>query len=105
MEEQVITAIEGIEGGSNSANLGNKLDYQFGKVSDSTHNIQHSQSMQAELNRIGIYDNLTGREYITQHLNDVLSNPSNISNVEVILQKSYQTNQLLNIQQRHEKVY
>lgn len=27
--------------------------------------------------------NSTGREYITQHLNDVLNDPSNISNVEV----------------------
>ena len=39
--------------------------------------------MQAELRKIGIHDDSTGREYLTQHLNDVLNDPNNISNKEV----------------------
>lgn len=72
-----------INGSINSANLGNKLDFLFGKASGSTHNIQRSQSMQAELSKIGIHGNSTGREYLTKHLNDVLNDSSNISNKEV----------------------
>lgn len=47
--------------------------------------------MQAELRRIGIHDNSFGREYITNHLNDVLNDSSNISNVEI---RSYTVKQL-----------
>lgn len=72
-----------INGSINSADIGNKLDFLFGKATGSTHNIQRSQSMQAELRKIGIHDNSTGRECLTQHLNDILSDSSNISNVEV----------------------
>ena len=69
--------------GSKSADLGNKLDYIFGKGTGNKHNIQRSQSMQIELEKIGIYDDLSGRDYLTQHLNKVLNDSSNISSVEV----------------------
>jgi len=39
--------------------------------------------MQIELEKIGIYDDLSGRDYLTQHLNKVLNDSSNISSVEV----------------------
>ena len=39
--------------------------------------------MQIELEKIGIHDDLSGREYLTQHLNKVLNDSSNISGVEV----------------------
>ncbi len=71
------------EGGSKSADLGNKLDYIFGKGTGNKHNIQRSQSMQIELEKIGVYDDLSGRDYLTQHLNKVLNDSSNISSVEV----------------------
>jgi hypothetical protein len=71
------------KGGSKSADLGNKLDYIFGKGTGNKHNIQRSQSMQIELEKIGIYDDLSGRDYLTQHLNKVLNDSSNISSVEV----------------------
>ncbi|MBE5903797.1 MAG: hypothetical protein E7275_05855 [Pseudobutyrivibrio sp.] len=35
-----------------------------------------------ELERIGIYDDIAGREYLTQHLNKVVNDSSNISGVE-----------------------
>ena len=72
-----------LKGGSKSADLGNKLDYIFGKGTGNKHNIQRSQSMQIELEKIGIYDDLSGRDYLTQHLNKVLNDSSNISSVEV----------------------
>lgn len=53
-----------------------------GDGTGSIHNIQRSQSIQAELKKIGIHDNSVGREYLTKHLNDVLNDPSNISKVE-----------------------
>ena len=38
--------------------------------------------MKAELNKIGIQDTTSGRDYLTEHLNNVLKAPSNISNVK-----------------------
>ncbi len=67
--------------GSN-ADLGNKLDYLFGKASGDNHNINRSKAMQAELQKIGIHNTPSGKEYISNHLNDVLKDPTNISNVE-----------------------
>lgn len=55
------------QGGSESADLGNKPEYIFGKETGNNHNIQRSQSMQVELEIIGIYDDLSGRDYLTQH--------------------------------------
>ncbi|SCY48468.1 hypothetical protein SAMN05660668_02806, partial [Pseudobutyrivibrio sp. AR14] len=65
-----------------SADLGNKLDYMLGKATGNKHNIQRSQAMQMELERIGIYDDIAGRDYLTQHLNKVVNDSSNISGVE-----------------------
>jgi hypothetical protein len=70
-----------VKGGSN-ANLGSKTDYLFGKATGNKHNIERSKAMQAELKKIGIYDNQSGREYISKHLNDVLKDSTNINNVE-----------------------
>ncbi len=72
-----------IRGGSKSADIGNKLDCIFGKGTGNKNNVQRSQSMQIELEKIGIHDDLSGREYLTQHLNKVLNDSSNISSVEV----------------------
>ena len=41
------------QGGSKSADIGNKLAYIFGKGTGNKHNIQRSQSMQVELEKIG----------------------------------------------------
>ena len=76
--------------GSN-ANLGNKLDYLLGKASGDNHNIKRSKAMQAELQKIGIHNTLSGKEYISNYLNDVLKDPTNISNVEI---RSYTVKEL-----------
>lgn len=68
--------------GESNADLGNKLDYLFGKGTGSQHNIERSNAMKAELNKIGIQDTTSGRDYLTEHLNNVLKAPSNISNVK-----------------------
>lgn len=47
--------------------------------------------MELELENIGIYDNTNGRDYLTQHLNNVLNDPSNISGVE---ERSYVAKEL-----------
>ena len=45
-----------------------KLDYVFGKATGTKHNIDRSIDMQRQLNRIGIYDNDKGRQYIQEQL-------------------------------------
>ena len=80
---------KGVKG--SNADLGNKLDYLFGKATGSKHNIERSKAMQAELARIGIYDTPSGREYLSKHLNDVLKDPTNISKTET---RSYITKEI-----------
>ena len=75
------TAKEAVEKGAkggNNADLGNKLDYLFGKASGNKHNIERSKAMQVELQKIGIHNTSSGRKYISNHLNDVLKDPTNI---------------------------
>ena len=74
--------VQRFKGGS-SPELGNKLDYLFGKAVGGKHNIERSVSMENSLNRIGIFDNASGREYLSSHLNQVLNDASNISNTEI----------------------
>lgn len=62
--------------------IGNKLDYLFGKAKGNKHNIQRSQTMQSELSKIGIYDTLSSRELLNSHLKDVLNDSSNILKTE-----------------------
>lgn len=58
------------------------MDYLFGKATGNKHNIERSKAMQTELQKIGIHDTASGREYISNHLDDVLKDSSNISNIE-----------------------
>jgi len=69
--------------GSKTAELGQKLDYPLGKATGKAHNVQRSQSMANELKRIGIHDTPMDRATLEIHLNEVLSNPSNIIKTEV----------------------
>ncbi|MBC6135252.1 hypothetical protein HB825_10445 [Listeria booriae] len=62
--------------------IGNKLDYLFGKARGNKHNIQRSQTMQSELSKIGIYDTPSSRELLNSHLKDVLNDSSNILKTE-----------------------
>jgi hypothetical protein len=62
--------------------LGRKLDYVFGKATGSPHNIQRSQQMLNQVNRIGIHDNAAGRNILTDAFNRVLNDPSNIARIQ-----------------------
>ena len=64
------------------AELGNKMDYLFGKATGNKHNIERSKAMQRELQKIGIHDTSSGREYVSNHLNNVIKDSNNISNIE-----------------------
>jgi hypothetical protein len=44
----------------NTPDLGNKLDYAFGKAGGSAHNIQRSADNMTQLGKIGIHDNACG---------------------------------------------
>ena len=64
-----VVAVVGKSGSAISTkalNLGNKLSYIFGKATGSTHNVQRSKSMYSLLNKIGIWDNKFGNEYLTK---------------------------------------
>ena len=62
--------------------IGNKLDYLFGKAKGNKHNIQRSQTMQSELSKIGIYDTPSSRELLNNHLKNVVNDSSNILKTE-----------------------
>ncbi|EOH96601.1 hypothetical protein UAY_02969 [Enterococcus moraviensis ATCC BAA-383] len=69
-------------GNLKSPELGNKLDYLFGKAKGNKHNIQRSQTMQSELSKIGIYDTPNSREFLNNHLKDAINDSSNILKTE-----------------------
>ncbi|MCM1524507.1 MAG: polymorphic toxin-type HINT domain-containing protein [Ruminococcus sp.] len=54
-------------------NIGKKADYAFGNATGSKHNIERSKSMEAILNKIGIYDDINGRSYIIEKFNEAFS--------------------------------
>ena len=67
----------GIESGS-SADLGNKLDYQFGKAGGNRHNIDRTNGLKAEMDKLGFNDTAENRAYFEQYYNDVLNSSNNI---------------------------
>ncbi len=62
-----------------NANIGNKLDYAFGKSTGNAHNIQRSMTMKSQLSKIGIYDDVAGRQMMTNFMNQTLN--SNLSTI------------------------
>ena len=65
------------ESGS-SADLGNKLDYQFGKAGGNRHNIDRTNGLKAEMDKLGFNDTAENRAYFEQYYNDVLKSSNNI---------------------------
>lgn len=61
-----------------SPNLGRKLDYLFGQATGRLHNIDRSQSMLRQLQRIGLPDRPDVRRYLADHFTKVVNDPSNI---------------------------
>ncbi len=70
----------GVEGGR-KADLGNKLDYQFGKAGGNKHNIDRTNGLKAEMDKLGFADTPENRSYFEQYYNDVLNDSSNIVGV------------------------
>ena len=58
--------------------LGNKLEYIFGKATGNLHNIQRSIDLQRKVNSIGIYDNENGRKIILDALSRTLNDKTSI---------------------------
>ena len=71
---------EALESGS-SADLGNKLDYQFGKAGGNRHNIDRTNGLKAEMDKLGFNDTAENRAYFEQYYNDVLNSSNNIVGV------------------------
>jgi len=67
---------------SNAAQLGQKLEYVFGKATGSAHNIERSQAMLAQLERIGLPDTAANRALLQQHLEAVANDASNIARTQ-----------------------
>ena len=63
------------------AKLGNKLDYQFGKAGGNKHNIDRTNGLKAEMDKLGFADTAENRAYFEQYYNDVLNDSSNIVGV------------------------
>jgi hypothetical protein len=62
--------------------INRKLDYIFGNASGTQHNINRSIDMERQLNRIGIYDNVEGREIVSDHLYNTYNDPTSILKVQ-----------------------
>ena len=62
--------------------LGKKLDYPLGKAAGSAHNLQRSADMLRQLESIGLPDSAATRRLLSDHLTEVLNNPSNIVRIQ-----------------------
>jgi RHS repeat-associated protein len=62
--------------------IGSKLDYMFGKATGSIHNIQRSVDMLRQLNRIGIFDNNSGRNYVMNAFIQAFKDPNTIAKIQ-----------------------
>ena len=71
----LLTSMEVGASGAEAANLGSKLQYVFGRATGSAHNIERSQAMLAQLEKIGIRDNPASRDYISSVLSRALEQP------------------------------
>jgi hypothetical protein len=66
--------------------IGSKLDYLFGKATGRQHNIDRTLGNLNQMEKIGLFDTPANREYIIEHLNKVINDPTNI-----IKQEGYKT--------------
>jgi RHS repeat-associated protein len=65
----------GVQIAAQVIDLGNKLNYIFGKATGDPHNVQRSTDMLRSLEKIGLPDTPANRQYIAEHLADVASKP------------------------------
>ncbi|MDE5778072.1 MAG: hypothetical protein K2I10_06140, partial [Lachnospiraceae bacterium] len=62
---------------SRKADLGKKLDYQFGKAGGNKHNIDRTKGLKGNMEELGFDDTPENRAYFEQYYNDVLNDMSN----------------------------
>ncbi len=65
------------------AELGNKLDYQFGRAGGGKHNIDRTKGLYSEMKKLGFEDTIENREYFQQYYNNVLNDPTNIVDIKL----------------------
>ena len=68
---------QAIDNLNNAPNLGRKLDYAFGKATGNAYNVTRSMQNVSQLSKIGIYDDINGRDILSKHFDDVFSSNSN----------------------------
>jgi hypothetical protein len=64
------------------ADIGNKLDYVFGRATGNPHNIARSQDMLRQMESIGLTDNPDNRRYMERFFQNVLNDPTNVAEIQ-----------------------
>ena len=67
------------EVGEAAATLTNKMDFVFGKATGSAHNIERSQDMLRQMERIGLPDSPTSRTLVKENLIGTLKDPNSVA--------------------------
>jgi RHS repeat-associated protein len=62
--------------------LGQKLEYFLGNATGSAHNIERTRELAQQLQRIGLPDTAGTRQFLVEHLTEVMNNPNNVSLVQ-----------------------
>jgi hypothetical protein len=70
------------ETGSETAQIGSKLEYFLGNAKGNIHNIDRSVSMERQLNSIGVFDNAEGRALLEGHLRGVFDDASSVVRIQ-----------------------
>ena len=68
------------------ADLGDKLDYQFGKAGGNKHNVDRTSGLVADMEKLGFIDNPENRKYFEEYYNAVLND---FTNIVAVKQQSY----------------
>lgn len=71
------------------ADLGNKLEYQFGNASGNEHNLDRTRGLLAEMKKLGFEDTAENRSYFQKYYNNVLNDSNNIIEIK---EQSYMLN-------------
>lgn len=74
----IVAGIGAKTGVRGTPELGRKLDYFLGLATGSRHNIERSRQMLGQMERIGLPDTPATRQYLVEHLSEVVNNNKNI---------------------------
>jgi len=65
-------------GEARTANIGNKLEYLFGRATGDQHNIERSLAMLRQMERIGLPDTPQNRSFMAQFFQTILNDATNV---------------------------